>query len=385
MLDFQFVNPTKIIFGKNSVDKLGEEVSNYGKRALLVTGQSSVKASGLYDRAVSLMKDKGIEIHDLTNIRANPLLSDCERGVEICKKNNIDVIVAVGGGSVLDTAKAISVGALDDGDLWDFFINKRTVQKALPVISVMTVAATGSEYDGISVVRNERLHKKFGLVDVHIYPKVSLLDPQLTYTVSPRYTAYGALDIISHVLESYIDGQDSPLLQARFVEGLITTVMESVETVLENPEDYEARAYLMWASSLACCDLFAVGTGGGTIAAHMVECEIGALYDTPHGAGLSVILPAVMRYRLEKYLPTTARFAEKIMKVERKWHMSDTDIAIEGIEAFRKWLKKVGNPITLKELGVKKEDLENIAERIASNDYSPDKETALGILNTYYE
>lgn len=385
MLNFMYFNPTRIIFGKGVEEQISNYATQYGNKALLVTGRESAKKSGLFSKISNLLNEAGIEITEFSGVHSNPRISDCERGVDICKEHGCQMVIGIGGGSVLDTAKAISIGALDDGELWDFYEGKREVKKALPVISIMTIAATGSENDSISVIRNDRLQKKFGLMNENIFPKVSFLNPELTYTVSPEYTAYGGMDIISHVLESYIDGQGTPLITARYTESLIKTVMECVEKLQDNPTDYECRSYMMWASALACCDIFAAGTGGGTIAAHAIESEIGAMYDTAHGAGLAVILPALMKYRLSQYTSTTARFAEQIMKIERRGRMTDTDIALEGIEAFRKWLKKVGCPTTLKELGIKKEHLVKIAERISLNPWSPDKETALGVLETYYE
>lgn len=385
MLDFMYCNPTRMVFGKDAMSQIGTYLPAFGKRALLVTGKGSVKKSGLYDKVIGRLNEAGIIEVEFCGIHSNPRLSDCIRGADICKKNNIDMVIGLGGGSVLDTAKAIAVGALDDGELWDFFEGKRTIERALPIISIITVAATGSEYDSISVIKNELQHKKVGLMDEHLFPKVTFADPTVTFTVSPEYTAYGGVDIISHVLESYIDGQANPLITARYTEAMVKTVMECVETLIADPENYEARSYMMWASSLACCDIFAAGTGGGTIAAHAIESEIGGIYDTPHGAGLAVILPSVMSFRLGQYTHSTARFAEQIMGIERKGRMTDLDIASDGIEAFRKWLKKVGCPITLTELGIKKEDVGTIAEGIASNPWSPDRDTAYGVLMRYFE
>ena len=385
MLDFMYYNPTRMIFGKDAIQQIGAYLPAFGKSALLVTGKGSVKKSGLFDKVMSKLIEAGITAVEFGGVFSNPRLSDCIRGAAICREQNLDMVIGLGGGSVLDTAKAIAVGALDSGELWDFFDGKRKVERALPIISIMTVAATGSEYDSISVIKNELLHKKNGLMDEYLFPKVTFADPTTTYTVSPEYTAYGGVDIISHVLESYIDGQENPLITARYTEAMVRTVMECVETLIEDPVNYEARSYMMWASSLACCDIFAAGTGGGTIAAHAIESEIGGMYDTPHGAGLAVILPSVMRYRIGQYTHSTARFAEQIMGIERKGRMTDLDIASEGIEAFRKWLKKVGCPITLKELGIKKEDIGTIAEGIASNPWSPDRDTSYGVLTAYFE
>lgn len=385
MQGFEYVNPTRLIFGKGVLRRIGEMTRPYGQRVLLALGRASARESGLYDVAVGLLREQGLEVFELDGILPNPRLLACYRGIETCKARKIQVIVSIGGGSVLDTAKTIAAGAVDEGDVWDFFEKKRVIQGALPVISIMTLAATGSEFNRITVIKNEKLHKKIGLWNEHLFPKVSLVDPELTYSVSATQTAYGGMDIISHVLERYLNGNPAPLIQLRFKEALMRTVMECVEKAQENPRDYEARSYLLWASSLSCSGVFDMGIEASDIPAHIIDTEAGGLSDHAHGAGLAVFLPAVMRYYARRYLPTTARFAEQVMGVERTGRMSDIDVALEGVEAFRNWLRKVGCPTTVRELGIDRKEFEEIARRVDENAEGPDAFDTLGILNTYYE
>jgi alcohol dehydrogenase YqhD (iron-dependent ADH family) len=383
MYDFNFVNPTRLIFGRGVVGQIGAVTAGYGKRALLVTGRTSARESGAYDTVIRNLEEEGIAHEELPGILPNPRLAPCIEGAEICKNRGIEVVIGLGGGSVLDSAKAIAAGACYDGDLWDFFEHKAEIAQALPVIGIMTVAATGSEYNRITVVKNEALHRKAGLWNEHLFPKVSLIDPELTFSVSARYTAYGGVDIISHVLERYLSGKPEPLLQLRFKEVLITTVMESVEKAQAEPTDYEARSTLMWASSLACSGLFDVGVMESDIPAHIIDTEAAGFSDHAHGAGLAVLLPAVMRYYVNRFPYTIARFAAEVMGVKSGGNRSQIDLALAGIVAFRAWLDKIGCPITLKELGIEAEAFEEIARRVDENEEGPDYADTMGILRQY--
>lgn len=382
--NFFYANPVKIFFGKGVVERIGEKTSEYGKNVLLVTGRESVKKIGIYFEVIEILKKNGLKIFELSGVKPSPRLEKCKEGSEICKKNNIEVVIGLGGGSVLDTAKTIAFAALYDGDLWDFFEKKREVEKALPIISVMTVAATGSEYNHITVIKNEKINKKESVWNENLFPKVSFLDPQLTFSVPLKYTAFGAVDIISHVLERYITNRSATLLQLRFKESLMTTVMENVEAVLKNPSNYEARASLMWSSSLACSQIFELGNENLDIPAHTIDIELGGLYDVPHGANLAVLIPAFMMCNIEKYKSNIERFSRNVLKVGKKEKTSC--LAELGIKSFRLWLKKIGCPITLKDLGYKKENFGKIAKRVISNPYwNYDEETVINILEIFYE
>jgi alcohol dehydrogenase YqhD (iron-dependent ADH family) len=385
MESFEFTNPTRILFGRGVIQKVGPVAARYGRRCLLVTGRASARKSGLLDEVTGLLLAQGLEIVELSGILPNPRLAACHEGITLCRKHRIEVIVSLGGGSVLDTAKTIAAGAMVEGEVWDFFEKKRTIQGALPVVAIMTVAATGSEFNRITVIKNEKLHKKIGLWNEHLFPRVSLLDPELTFTLPPLQTAYGAMDIISHVLERYLNGAPPPLIQLRFKESLIRSVMEAVEAVLLRLDDYEARSTLMWAGSLACSGIFDLGVSSSDIPAHIIDTEAGGLSDHAHGAGLSVLMPAVMRFYVERYRNTAARFAEQVMRVERTGAMNDLEVAVAGIETFRRWLTGIGCPVTIRKLGLKVEDFPEIARRVDENAEGPNAEDTLGILNTYLE
>lgn len=380
---FDFVDPTRILFGRGVWEQVGAVTAQHGRRCLLVTGRASARRSGLHDKVLGLLEAQSLFVAELSGVLPNPRLSTCHEGIALCQRHGIEVIVSLGGGSVLDSAKTIAAGAVDDGEVWDFFEKKRTIRAALPVIAVMTMAATGSEFNRITVIKNEKQHKKIGLWNEHLFPRVALLDPELTYTVPPEQTAYGGMDIISHVLERYINGSPPPLIQLRFKESLMRSVMESVERAQSRPDDYEARSTLMWAGSLACSGIFDVGVSSSDIPAHIIDTEAAGFSDHAHGAGLSVLMPAVMHFYAERYRATTTRFAEQVMRVERTGSMSDLDVALEGIQAFRTWLKAVGCPVTIRELGLRQGDFPEIARRVAENAEGPNAEDTLGILNTY--
>jgi alcohol dehydrogenase YqhD (iron-dependent ADH family) len=380
MEDFEFVNPTRMIFGRGIVERVGRETVRYGKRVLLVSGRGSAKASGLYDAVLQSLQKEDIAVIELAGVLPNPRLATCLKGVRLCKSEGLDVILGVGGGSVLDSAKAIAAGACYEGNLWDFFDKKAEIEKALPIVAVVTMAATGSEYNRISVMKNEERHVKAGLWNENLFPRVSLVDPELTYTVPPLYTVYGAVDIISHVLERYINGQPVSLIQLRFKEALMKSVIEAAEKALQEPRDYDARSTLLWAGSLACSSLFDAGLGSSDIPAHIIDTEMGGFSDHAHGAGLAVIMPAVMRYYADRCQYVLARFAAHVMGLERGKYGSDADFVLAGLAAFRSWLRKVGCPASLKALGIDSERFSEIAVAVARNEEGPDYEKTLAIL-----
>jgi len=384
MHNFDFSNPTKLIFGRGAAERVGTETARFGQRALLVMGRHSARKSGVYDTVRNSLVQEGIEVHELDEVLPNPRLSACLKGVQLCREKNIEVVIGLGGGSALDSAKAIAAGVCYPGNLWDFFEKKAVITASLPVVAVMTMAATGSEYNRITVIKNEEQHRKIGLWNEHLFPRVSLVDPELTFTVPPLYTAYGGVDIISHVLERYVTGS-SPLIQMRFKEALMRTVMENVEKALAVPTDYEARSSLMWASSLACSGLFDNGLDAGDIPAHIIDTEAASFSDHAHGAGLAVFLPAVMTFYIQRNQSALLRFAEQVMCIERGQNSSDSSYARRGIEAFREWLDRIGCPVTVKALGIDRNRLPEIARQVDQNTEGPDEKDTLGILNVYYD
>ncbi|PID57772.1 NADH-dependent alcohol dehydrogenase [candidate division KSB3 bacterium] len=364
MQNFTFWNPTKIIFGEGTIQQIGEESKKFGKKVLFVYGKSSIKASGVYDKAVNSLKEAGLEIVEFSGVQSNPVLSHLREGIALAKREQVDAIVAVGGGSVLDESKAIAAGAQTDGDVWDFFLKKATVEDALPVLTILTLAATGSEMNPTGVVTNELTRMKTGISAPPLFPKVSILDPTATYSVPQNYTAYGAVDAISHILEGYFTGSDDwTPIQDRFVEGLVLSVMASVEKCLENPEDYQGRATLMWAATLALNGLPVAGIGKFMFPNHLIEHSLSALYNIAHGAGLSIVIPGWMKYASSRNSPKKfAQFAERIFGIQEA---SPESTAEKGIAALQAWFEKIGSPTTLAAGKIPEEEIGKIAENAA--------------------
>ena len=362
MKNFELFLPTRYQFGAGVVQKVGAEAGKLGRRALLVSGKSSASRSGLLATVETLLKAEGLFVCSLGGVDPNPRLSTCVAGARLCKEHAIDVVVAVGGGSVLDASKTIAALALDGGEPWDFFTGARPITRALPLVGVLTVAATGSEYGPYAVITNEKTGEKLGTFGEAIIPRVSIVDPSLTFTVPARHTAFGAIDIISHHLEAYLACEEAPLIQDELTEVVIRSVIAHTGRALADPEDLEARSCLLWANTLAC-GVFMAGRGAMRFDAHAVEHELSAAYDVPHGAGLAVILPALMRWRAEKDPARVERFARQVFGVSGNRPARET--ALAGIQAFRDWCRSVGAPVTLAELGVPREAWSRHAENVA--------------------
>ncbi len=360
MKNFVFHNPTKILFGKYTIRSIGDETAAFGKTALLVYGQGSIKNNGIYDQVTKSLQDAGVTIIEHGGVQSNPVLSHVHQGIALAKENKVDVIIAVGGGSVLDSAKAIAAGALVEHDVWKFFTGKKSVKDTLPLTCVLTLAASGSEMNSAMVITNEATKQKFVSANKHLYPKVSILDPTATFSVSPDYTAYGAVDAISHVLEFYFTNQEpyTPV-QDRIMEGLVISCMDSCNRILQNPEDYDARADLMWAATLALNGLTGAGLGRISIPMHMIEHSLSALYNVAHGAGLSVVMPGWMAYQAQQTPEIFAQFAERVFGITSG---SVETKAAEGIQALLSWFKKVNSPTSLTDLHIPEQDIPMIAE-----------------------
>ncbi|CAM4063238.1 iron-containing alcohol dehydrogenase [Paenibacillus alkaliterrae] len=361
MNSFQFVNPTHIVFGEGSADQVGQLASQNGKTILLVYGSGSIKKTGLYDKTISLLNHAGLTVHELPNIEPNPRLSTVNKGIDICRKQGVDFILAVGGGSVIDASKAIAAGVLYEGDVWDFFTGKAVIGKALPIGTILTLAATGSEMNGSSVVTNweENLKRAFG--SPHTYPKFSILDPTLTYTVPRNHTVNGAVDIMSHVFEQYFSLTENTPLQERFCESILQTVIENVEIALENPEDAAARANLMWCGTMALNGGLISAGMANDWASHGIEHEVSAIYDIPHGAGLAVIFPNWMKYVHEERIDRFVQYATRIWGVNPEGK-SDKDIALEGIQATRDFFTRIGAESRLADFEIGSDKLDRMAE-----------------------
>lgn len=387
MEKFQLFMPTRYYFGVGEYRRIGQETAKFGKKVLLVSGKGSLKKSGLYGEIVALLQKESIEVFHLDGIDPNPRLATCFQGMEICRQKKIEAVVAVGGGSVLDTAKAVAAGTLDQGDFWDIFLVKRKLTGALPVITIPTLAATGSEYNSTMVIFNEKTGEKFAVGSEHIYPKVSIIDPSLTVSVPRTHTVYGSIDIISHALEPYLSGRGQTPVSDRLAESIFTTVMEATEIVLENPGDLTARGSLMWCSTMALCGIAGVGYGDRHYNAHTIEHELSATLDIAHGAGLAVVLPAVMKHATQNHPAKLAQLAARVFKIEKQWYEEDLTLGLKATEAFKAWCQKLGAPVTLQEIGIKREELTGYAERILRNPKASKltKEVILEILEDCYE
>ena len=367
MKPFASYVPTRLYFGAGETQRIGTEAAALGRTALLMTGKGSAKRCGLLDRVAGLLRAAGVKVSELAGVDPNPRLSTCLEGAEICRHQGVQVIVAVGGGSVLDAAKTTAAAALDDGDIWDVFLGKRQVSRAVPLLTLVTLAATGSELNANSVIVNQKTGQKFSLHSEHVYPKVSILDPLLTATVPREHTVYGAVDIIAHALEGYITAEGASPLSDRTVEGLCRCVMESTERVLAEPADLEARSDLMWCSTIACSGYAGAGYGTRYYDGHQIGHELSATYDLAHGATLSGLLPGVMSFHLKGHASKLAQFARRVFNVEGSWRDSEIEVARRGIAAFRSWCARAGAPVTLKEMGVRRQDLAAIAKRVMAN------------------
>lgn len=299
MYSFVYDIPTKVYFGENQLGNLGKELSSYGKRVLLCYGGGSIKKTGLYENVVSEIKSADLELFELSGIDPNPRISSVNQGAEICKKENIDVILAVGGGSVLDCAKYIGAARFYDGDAWDILLGKVNVEKCIPLVTVLTLAATGSEMDAGGVISNPETKDKIGRIFQPMQPKVSFLDPTNTYTVNAYQTACGTADILSHILEIYFIPGGSMYMLDCFMEGLMKTIIKYAPIALEEPDNYEARANLMWASTWAI-NGFAGSCQNCAWTCHPIEHEISAIYDITHGLGLAIVTPRWMEYVLDE-------------------------------------------------------------------------------------
>ncbi|HCC54218.1 MAG TPA: NADH-dependent alcohol dehydrogenase [Desulfobulbaceae bacterium] len=356
MFDFTFHNSTKIIFGAGKEALIGAELHAAGiTRVLLIHGKNSVIRSGLLDRVMTSLKADNIAWTKFGGVDSNPLLSHTRDGIALAKQDKVEAILAVGGGSVLDEAKAIAVGALAAEDVWQFFIGQK-VERALPIFTILTLAATGSEMNGNSVITNAQTRQKYNISSPHVYPTVSILNPELTHSVPLNYTAYSAVDAITHVCEGYFTKQPGTHLQDRLVEGIIKTVLETTSLIMSEPTHAKARASFMWAATLALNGLTPAGIGAYSFPNHMIEHALSAIYNIPHGAGLSIVMPAWMKWYCPQNPSQFTRFAREIFGL---------DSGTAGIAALEQWFVTIKSPVRLHEVGIPATDIEEIAENAA--------------------
>lgn len=359
VLSFDFLIPTKVLFGEGKIEQLGDEIKKYGKRILWAYGQGSIKRRGLYRKITAILNEQKIFYKELPGIKPNPRISSVRDGIKICRENKLEFVLAVGGGSVMDCSKAIAAGVYYQGDPWDFLLRKASVRKALPLGTIVTLAATGSEMNGGAVISNEDTEEKLVMFCDLLVPKFSILDPVQTFTVPKEHTAAGVVDIFSHVLEQYFSSAQGAFLPDRMAEAFLKTCIYYGSVVLREPENYEARANLMWASSLGLNGLLSSGKTSGDWATHMMEHEISAIYDITHGVGLALLTPSWMRYVLDD--SNMAKFAEYGRNV---WSITGDDafeVAKKSIGKTEKFFKTIGMPFKLREIGIDEKRIDEMA------------------------
>ena len=362
MYNFTYCTPTKVHFGKGQIEKLHDEVVAVGKKVLLVYGGNSIKRSGLYDDVLARLSD--CTIYEVAGVEPNPRIDSVRDGVAKCKEHGIELVLAVGGGSVLDCAKAICAGACYEGDAWELVLDWRKVKGALPLITVLTLSATGSEYDFGAVISNLETNEKLAICHDALFPKVSILDPQYTFSVPKYQIAAGAADIMSHIFEQYIC-LETNLISDGICETILRTIIDCAPKLMENPEDYDARAQMMWASSLACNGICSLGNGERPWPCHAMEHELSAIYDITPGVGLAILTPHLMRYALND--DTVERFCHYGKAV---FFMQDQEdryaMANEAINKTEAFFSSIGIPNNLSALNIDDKHIDEMAEHALS-------------------
>ena len=373
MENFEYSQPTNVLFGKNQILNLVDCLKPYGKRVLLVYGGESIKNNGLYQTIIELLKD--FELLELGGIQPNPKLKSVYEGVQICKNNNIDVILGVGGGSAIDCAKAIAVGAKYNGDVWDLITQKKNIISVLPIVGILTISASGTEIGNGSVISNPEIKQKLGFDVPYMRLKSVILDPTYTMSVPKKHTVAGIVDIMSHLLEQYLIGEGT-FLSNQLCEGVMKTVIHYVSIVLEEPNNYEARGQIMWASSLANNGILSLGSSLYAFSCHAIEHELSAFYDIVHGVGLAIVTPQWMRYILnEKTVDKVAHYGKEVWGINDK--LDKYEIANQSIEYTEQWFKSLGVSTHLLEhigvndrlssLNLSSKDFEIIAKNAVEN------------------
>ncbi len=366
MNNFIFQNPTKIIFGKGTEAQVGQETRRYTQKILLHYGGGSIKKSGLYDRVIQSLRDAGVEVFELGGVLPNPRLSLVKEGIRLCRENQIEFILAVGGGSAIDSAKAIAVGVPYNGDVWDFYDYKENPQKALPVGVVLTIPAAGSESSNSSVITKEEGLIKRGLTSDVQYPVFAILNPELTFTLPDYQTACGTADIMAHIMERYFTPTRHVDLTDRLCEATLKTMILNVPKALKNPTDYDARAEVMWAGTVAHNNLLGMGRAEDW-ASHSIEHELSALYDIAHGAGLAIIFPAWMKYVYKQDISRFAQFAKRVWNVEDDFFDLE-EMALKGIASLEAFFSSIGLPTRLSHAGIDESQLSEMALKATCSD-----------------
>ncbi len=383
MENFQYYNPTKILFGKDVVDQLCNEAELYGNKALIIIGQGSVKRNGLYARVLSLLNICGMHHVTYEGIKSNPIIQDAEEATKLAKAENVDMIIAIGGGSVIDTAKAVSMGFFVDHPVWDFYLQKSArPTQALPLINILTLAATGTEMNSATVLQDDASGMKKGYSAPCLFPKVSFLDPSYTLSVPLNYTAYGIADLISHSLEQFFGKGDSPLSDL-YTASVIKLAIEYGEKLMNEPNNFEYRSQIMWLATNALNGTLKAGKNSGDWGVHGLEHTLSVLYDIPHGAGLSIVYPAWLKFHQPKINNKLAFLAKEAFGVAEKDEDKAAGIFIEELEKF---FKTLNTPTRLQEAEILKSDVKKIIDnfklnKVSGSVYSLDEKSYDGILD----
>lgn len=367
MKDFTFYNPTKIIFGENKTEKVGNYLR--GNKTLLMYGGGSIKKNGIYDKVINSLKLNNINYVEKGGVKPNPILSFVRETINFAKSEKIDAILAVGGGSVIDSAKAIAAGYYYENDVWDFFVNKAKIEKALPIYVVLTLSATASEMNSGAVITNEDTKQKFNINADSLFPTVSILDPVNTYTVPSHQVANGCVDAMIHLLEGYFTkNYENTPIQDGFVEVLLRTIMFETKEILKNPIDYDARANFMWSATLALNGLTTAGIGNYGFPNHMIGHSLSAIYDIAHAHSLSIVFPAWLKYNFDNKKERIVQLGKAV------FNESDAEATINKIISF---FKSIGVPTNLPDANIDKKDIPMIAENAVAlakkwqlNDYT---------------
>ncbi len=380
MNNFEFYSPAHLVFGKGVENKVGEMLKGKCHKVLLHFGGGSVKKSGLYDRVTASLEKAGIAYCALGGVVPNPRLSLVYEGIDLCKKENVDLILAVGGGSVIDSAKAIAMGVCYDGDVWDMYEKGVNIEKALPVVTVLTIPAAGSEASGDTVITNEEKQLKYGYGHNLLRPLMSFMNPELFFTLPENQVANGVSDMMSHVFERYFTNTTHVELTDRLCEATLKTIMHNAGKLMENHEDYDAWCEIGFAGTVAHNGLVGCGRDQDW-GCHMMEHELSAIYDVAHGAGLAVLTPAWMKYVYKDNIPMFVQFATQVMGVEGSMREPEA-IILEGIEKLRMFFLSIGQPATLSEMGIEEKDFEEMAKKCTG--FAFGKEHPVGGLKKLY-
>ncbi|ADV93939.1 MULTISPECIES: iron-containing alcohol dehydrogenase [Bacillus] len=360
MENFTYYNPTKLIFGKGQLEQLRKELKRYGKNVLLVYGGGSIKRNGLYDQVTGILKEEGAVVHELSGVEPNPRLATVKKGIDLCREHDIDFLLAVGGGSVIDCTKAIAAGVKYDGDAWDIFSKKVTAEDALPFGTVLTLAATGSEMNPDSVITNWETNEKFVWGSNVTHPRFSILDPENTFTVPENQTVYGMVDMMSHVFEQYFHNVENTPLQDRMCFAVLQTIIETAPKLLEDLENYELRETILYAGTIALNGTLQMGYFGDW-ASHTMEHAVSAVYDIPHAGGLAILFPNWMRYTLDTNVGRFKNLMLNMFDIDTEGK-TDKEIALEGIDKLSAFWTSLGAPSRLADYNIGEEKLELIAD-----------------------